>query len=87
VRGRGEARTDRTGLLRAIGRLLVGRNALPENPIHNTLGGKTSTSETPDAICNLFMALLSGTRADRLCNVGCKTRHLSGLFCHRKQTA
>ena len=30
-------------------RLLVGRNALPENPIHITLGGEVSTSETPNA--------------------------------------
>ena len=52
-----KARTDLTGLLWLIARrgpglpnlcrLLVGRNALPEHPIHITLGGEASTSETP----------------------------------------
>jgi hypothetical protein len=54
-----EARTNLIGLLRSIARrglglsnlfcLLVGRNALPEHPVHLTLGGDVSTSETPTA--------------------------------------
>ena len=32
-----------------IGRLLVGRHALPENPLHITLDRDSSTSETPKA--------------------------------------
>ena len=52
-----ERRTDRSGLLwlRArrgpclpnLCRLLVGRNALPENPVHLTFSEDASTSETP----------------------------------------
>jgi hypothetical protein len=54
-----ETRSDRIGLLRLrarrgpglpdLGCLLVGRNALPDNPLHSTLGGEVSTSETPTA--------------------------------------
>ena len=54
-----EARKDRSGLLRLIARggpglsnfcrLLIGRNALPENPLHITLDGDASPSETSNA--------------------------------------
>jgi hypothetical protein len=30
--------------------LLVGRNAFPENPVHITLAGAASASETPNAM-------------------------------------
>lgn len=54
-----EARADLTRLLRLRARrgpglsnlsgLLVGRHALPEHPIHLTLGGDASPFETPKA--------------------------------------
>lgn len=31
------------------GRLQVGRNTLPEHPVHNTPGGEAPASETPNA--------------------------------------
>jgi hypothetical protein len=42
--------------------LLVGPNVFQENSVHITLGGAASTSETPKAIGNLFMALISRPR-------------------------
>jgi len=30
-------------------RLLIGRNALPEHPVHITLGGEASATKTPKA--------------------------------------
>jgi hypothetical protein len=49
---------------------LVGRNAFPKYPAHITADRATSTSETPKAIGNLFMALPSRARADELRTVG-----------------
>ena len=45
-------------------RLLVGRDALPEHPVHITLGGDTSAPETPNATWDLYRASLSRPRAD-----------------------
>jgi hypothetical protein len=54
-----EAGMDWAGLVRSIARrgpglsnlchLLVGRHALPEHPVHGTLGGAASASERPKA--------------------------------------
>ena len=82
----GQARMNLTALLQLrarrgpglpnLCRLLADRNAPPENPLHLTLGGDASTSETPKARCNLFMDLLSRSRGDRRRNVGLQDPNL-----------
>jgi hypothetical protein len=45
---------------------LDGSHALPEHPLHITLGEDASTSKTPNERCNRFMTLLSRPRGEEI---------------------